>query len=285
MEKKFFYAQVPPLRCGKDLDNRWKYEIPAYRVAPHVWNVGGQDDVCAYLLDSGEGLILIDTGYEQTLYMLIDRMWRIGFDPKNIKMILLSHWHGDHVNGCRFLKEMSGAEVWLSAVDEEQHQLHKDDTHPQRIVPYTVDHLYDDSKPIELGRFQIHTRLCPGHTPGATSFRFDDTDEETGQTYHCAMHGGLGVFPMMAPETLAKNGQSEEQAHRFVRDCLEMAQWDVDIMLASHLNQGNVLHNIPKDTNDYPVFVAGYAWGDILRNRARAVMDLYPDTYPPRENE
>ena len=61
MEKKFFYAQVPPLRCGKDLDNRWKYEIPAYRVAPHVWNVGGQDDVCAYLLDSGEGLILIDT--------------------------------------------------------------------------------------------------------------------------------------------------------------------------------------------------------------------------------
>ena len=34
MEKKFFYAQVPPLRCGKDLDNRWKYEIPAYRVAP-----------------------------------------------------------------------------------------------------------------------------------------------------------------------------------------------------------------------------------------------------------
>ena len=279
-EKKFFYAAVPPLRCGKDLDHRWLYEVPAYRVAPHVWNVGGQDDVAAYLLDSGEGLILIDTGYEQTLYMLIDRIWRTGHDPRDIKMILLSHWHGDHVNGCRMLKEMSGAEVWISEIDEQQHQLHKDDTKPMPTIPYDVEHFYDDSKPIKLGRFEIHTKLCPGHTPGATSFWFDDTDEETGKTYRCAMHGGLGVMPHMKPEMLKANGQSEEQAYRFVADCLEMAEWKVDVCMPSHLNQGNIMPNIPEDTNDYSVFLADYAWRDILMDRAKAVMAFYPEKYP-----
>jgi len=55
--------------------------MPVYRAAPHVWQVGGQDDVCAYLLDcGGEGLILIDTGYRASLYLLIDRIWRAGFE-------------------------------------------------------------------------------------------------------------------------------------------------------------------------------------------------------------
>ena len=62
MEKKLFYALVDHPRCGDDLEHPWKYAVPAYRAAPHVWQVGGQDDVCAYLLDCGEELMLIDTG-------------------------------------------------------------------------------------------------------------------------------------------------------------------------------------------------------------------------------
>ncbi len=277
MDKKFYYAQVPPMRYGFDLEHPWKYVIPVYRTAPHVWQVGGQDDVCAYLLDSGEGLILIDTGYRSSLYLLIDQIWRAGFDPRDIKIILLSHWHWDHVNGCRFLQEMSGAEVWLSEIDEEQHQLHKHDTDILPMVDFDVNHFYDDSKTIDLGRFSIKTRLCPGHTPGATSFFFDDKDDN-GNVFRCAMHGGIGV-PMMKPEELAKQGLPEELAHQFVRDCLEMADWKVDITLSSHLNQGNVIPNIPEDRNDYSVFQADYLWGDVLRDRAAVVMSYYPEIY------
>ena len=70
-------------------------------MGPHVYSVGGNDDVCAYLLDSGQGHILIDTGMEQSVYLLVDSIHRMGFDPRDIKMILLSHYHGDHVNGAR----------------------------------------------------------------------------------------------------------------------------------------------------------------------------------------
>ena len=279
MEKKLFYAPVEHPRCGDDLEHPWKYAVPAYKAAPHVWQVGGQDDVCAYLLDSGEGLILIDTGYRASFYLLIDRIWRAGYDPKQIKKILLSHWHWDHVNGARYLQELTGAEVWISSIDEEQHQLWKDRTDPLPMVDYKVDHFYDDSTTIDLGRFSIHTRLTPGHTPGATSFWFDDTDETTGETFRCAMHGGIGVG-LMAKSYLEENDLSLELPHIFIKDCLELADsWKVDICLPSHLNQGNVKPNIPEDKTDYRVWIDGELWGDVLRDRAEAVKKMYPEVY------
>ena len=279
MEKKLFYAPVEHPRCGDDLEHPWKYAVPAYKAAPHVWQVGGQDDVCAYLLDSGEGLILIDTGYRASFYLLIDRIWRAGYDPKQIKKILLSHWHWDHVNGARYLQELTGAEVWISKADEEQHQLWKDRTDPLPMVDYRADHFYDDSTTIDLGRFSIHTRLTPGHTPGATSFWFDDTDETTGETFRCAMHGGIGVG-LMAKSYLEESGLSLELPHIFIKDCLEMADsWKVDICLPSHLNQGNVKPNIPEDKTDYRVWIDGELWGDVLRDRAEAVKKMYPEVY------
>lgn len=279
MEKKLFYAPVEHPRCGDDLEHPWKYAVPAYKAAPHVWQVGGQDDVCAYLLDSGEGLILIDTGYRASFYLLIDRIWRAGYDPKQIKKILLSHWHWDHVNGARYLQELTGAEVWISSIDEEQHQLWKDRTDPLPMVDYKVDHFYDDSTTIDLGRFSIHTRLTPGHTPGATSFWFDDTDETTGEIFRCAMHGGIGVG-LMAKSYLEENDLSLELPHIFIKDCLELADsWKVDICLPSHLNQGNVKPNIPEDKTDYRVWIDGELWGDVLRDRAEAVKKMYPEVY------
>lgn len=278
MEKRIYYASVPEMRCGFDLKHPWKYSVPVYRVAPHVWQVGGQDDVCAYLLDSGQGLILIDTGYQASLYLMIDRIWKSGHNPRDIRNILLSHWHWDHVNGCAGVAEMSNAEIWLSEEDEKQHQLHKDETEPLMMTEYSITNIYDYDKPIELGRFSVRVRKTPGHTPGAVSFFFEDRDDETGEKYVCAMHGGLGLNTMR-PEVLKKDGFSEEMVHQFVRDCEEISKWKVDIMLPSHLNQGNVLDNIPENKNDYSVWIADYAWKDILLNRADAVKNMYPDVY------
>ena len=84
---------------------------------------------------------------------------------------------------------------------------------------------------------------------------------------------------MMREDQLKKDGYPVELAHRFVMDCYELAKLPVDIALSSHLNQANILPNIPKDPNDYSVFVADYAWADVLINRADAVKALYPDVY------
>ena len=189
----------------------------------------------------------------------------------------MSHYHGDHVNGARLLGEMSGAEIWLSREDEVMHQLHAEDTVPFRTLPYTVDHFYGDMM-ICQGRFNIKTRLTPGHTPGASSFFFTDTDERTGMQYHLAMHGGLGVN-QMKPENLKKNGLTEAHAHGFIRDCEEMAKMRIDITLPSHMNQINLWPNISADRMDYSNYIASECWRDLMKSRADAVKAFYPDVY------
>lgn len=306
MEKKFFYAPTTGRLDNKSMPVHWEHAIPAYRNAPHVWNVGGQDNVAVFLIDTGDGLILIDTGLNNaTFYLVVDRIWSSGHDPRDIKKICLTHWHGDHTCNARLLKEMSGAEIWLSREDEVEHKKHENmvglmtevdgkktmkwvsaDSEEAKKAgktpdgyPYEVTNFYDDNKPIVLGNMTIRTRLCPGHTPGVTSFFFEDTDDETGKTYRLALHGGLGVNPMMRPDQLKADGYPEEMAHRFIRDCYELAKMPVDIALSSHLNQANILPNIPKDPNDYTVFISDYAWADVLINRADAVKEFYPEVY------
>lgn len=286
MEKKFYYAPVKPDRAlnAEELNRPWAHYVAPFRIAPHVWSIGCNDDVSVHLIDTGAGLILIDTGLEQYMHYMIDAIWRLGFKPDDIKRILLSHWHFDHTCGVRLLQEMTGARVYISKEDEAEHQRHKDDTVPLRMLPYTVDAFYDENQPITLGSISITVRPAPGHTPGTAAFFFDDTDETTGKTYHVAMHGGLGVGTMN-PAQLAKDGLPESLAHTFVRDCARYAELPVDIVLSGHLNHGNVEPNIPEDRNDYTPFVAPYLWKDLLEDRAAAVRAFYPEVYAPGKNQ
>lgn len=283
MEKIFGYKSPKPRFADKGT-YLWEHTIPALRMAPHVWNVGGNDNVGVFLLDTGDGLILIDSGYEVGVYLVIDRIYSLGFRPQDVKKILCTHYHGDHTQGARILQELAGGaekcEIWLSKEDEVNHQRTKDDTVPFLVQPYTVTNFYDDHTPIVMGRFTIKTKLTPGHTTGCTSMFFDDTDEATGKTYHVAIHGGMGT-PMMKPghPMMIAENNTPEMAYQFVEDCMELAKLPVDINLASHLNQANYDEHLPEDPNDYLWWVNDYCWHDMCVNRAEDVMTFYPEKY------
>ncbi|WP_297209206.1 MBL fold metallo-hydrolase [uncultured Flavonifractor sp.] len=270
------FSRVPPSGAIHDLEHIWNYALPPYRMAPHVYGVGGNNDVSVYLLDSGEGLILLDTGMRELLYLIVDSIHRLGFDPRDIRAILLSHGHGDHCNGAMPLHALSGAEIWLSAVDERFYQQHP--IAELGVVPFPVHHHYTDGGCFSLGRFQIRTRFTPGHTPGTTSFFFTDTDETTGRTYRLAMHGGVGI-DTMRPAALAALDLPQSLAHTFVRTCRELAREPVDICLPSHLNQINLAANLPEDPMDFTPFVDPEVWPALMADRAEAVMALYPSVY------
>lgn len=187
-----------------------------------TWAV--QDNVAVFLVDTGDGLILIDTGLNaETCYLVIDRIWQSRPQalrhqkdfPDTLARRPQLQCPG-HPGTHRRQNLRSGS----PGEDEAEHQKHEGKVGDMRMVdgrmqmnwvdadspegkasgkkpdyPYVATHFYDDDTPIVMGNMTIRTRLCPGHTPGVTSFFFEDTDEETGKTYKVALHGGPGCQP------------------------------------------------------------------------------------------
>ena len=85
----------------------WTMALKPFQVAPQTWYVAGQSWVGCYLIDTGDGLLLIDTAIPESVYLQVDSIYRIGYKPENIKKILISHAHFDHCGGAAAMRELT----------------------------------------------------------------------------------------------------------------------------------------------------------------------------------
>ena len=92
------------------------YYIKPFKIIGDVFYVGDAK-VCSHLIDSGDGLILIDTGYIHTAHMFINAIWQAGFNPKYVKFILHTHGHYDHYGATVALQKLYGCRTYLSRAD------------------------------------------------------------------------------------------------------------------------------------------------------------------------
>ena len=84
-----------------------------FRIAGNFYYVGA-NDVSAFLITGPEGHVVIDAGYPTTAPMIMASIAKLGFDIKDVKVLLNSEPHPDHAGGLRVLQQASGAELWLS---------------------------------------------------------------------------------------------------------------------------------------------------------------------------
>lgn len=205
----------------------------------------GDDDVCAYLLDTGDGLILIDTNWPTAQALLIHSIWSLGFDPRNVKMILHSHGHFDHFGCTNFIKAISGAKTYLGWKDakmfREQPELALcDDSEPYASAQlFTPDHELHDGDVVRLGNVEIACVETPGHTEGTMSYFFNLTED--GKSYRVGLFGGVGRNTMRKSfyEQYNVSGYREMFAGSIAR----MRQETVDIALGTHTVQASFLKN------------------------------------------
>lgn len=73
----------------------------------------------AKTVDMGDGLIMFDSGYQHSLYLVIDGMYRLGLNPHDLKYIFHTHGHIDHIGGTRALVELTGAKTVLGRADRQ----------------------------------------------------------------------------------------------------------------------------------------------------------------------
>jgi metallo-beta-lactamase class B len=171
--------QGPPDR------SQWHAE-PA-KVFDNLYFVG-QTEYSAWAVTTSDGIILIDTIFDYSVEdEVVGGLKKLGLDPAKIKYAIVSHGHGDHSGGAKYLQDHFGTRVILSAADWDLLD-RSSGTRPKRDMVAT------DGQKLTLGDTTLTLYVTPGHTLGTLSTLVPVRD---GGTTHLAAEWGGTAFNWM----------------------------------------------------------------------------------------
>jgi metallo-beta-lactamase class B len=151
----------------------WNQSVEPFRIAGNLYYVGASD-ITSYLITTPKGHIVLDGGFVETAPMILANIRKLGFDPKDVRILLSSHAHYDHAGGLAELKRATGATFYASRRDLPQLARGGTDD-PQfgnrfPFPPIMADRIVDDGTRVSLGGVTLVAHITPGHTPGCTTW-------------------------------------------------------------------------------------------------------------------
>ena len=223
--------------------NQEKRYVKPFQMFGNLYYVG-ETWVCVHLVDTGKGLLLFDAGNFGAGAMLINAIWELGFNPANIKWVLLSHGHLDHIGNAEFLRNMFGCKLYLGEPDAEMFI-----KNPALSFVYDSPNIADglfipdavtrEGDVLKFGNTKIEFFLVPGHTAGAIACFFDVTDGK--ETKRAGYYGGFG-FNTLAEDYLREIGDVNYKMRQVYLSSLEKVMDEhVDIFLGNHANNNNII--------------------------------------------
>ena len=221
--------------------------VKPFKIFGNLYFVG-TEPASTHLIDTGEGLILIDTGYQHSLYLVINNIWELGFSPYDIKYLLHTHGHIDHMGATRALAELTGAKTFIGEPDRDYVNGKLPLTYAEELnmtfkETFEADVLINDGDVIKLGNTEFDCVATPGHTPGAMSYFFNVTDGE--ETFRAGLHGGMGINTLSA-EYLNKYHLPFSLRDDFRNSMLRLNEQKVDIFLGNHMQHNHTLEKREK---------------------------------------
>jgi len=218
----------------------WTLGSPAFRIAPGLFYVGN-DNVSCHLLHTAEALVLIDTAFAQTAYLLTESMRELGFRPADLDLILHTHGPVDHAGATRRMQELSGAQTAMGEADVETVEQGTPMTCAEYFYgmdgfeTFTVGRVLGHGDVIDCGDTEIVCHHTPGHTPGVITFTFGI--EVDGRAVTAGLFGGPGVWTLRKEhcEHQGYPGNREDMA----RSLEYVGGLDVELWLGAHPSQND----------------------------------------------
>ena len=246
------------------MDRKFTYVKPC-RIIGNLYFVGGYE-ASTHILDTGEGLILIDPGYFETLPLVLQNIEATGLNVKDIKYILISHAHYDHMDATQALAELTGAKTFIGKKDL---PLLRGDIFHYPLRPFEPDILLEDGNTVALGNTRIRCMETPGHTDGTMSFFFDIT--ENGKTYRAGMFGGAGTNTLVR-SFLEENKLPFENRQKFIDSVHKLLKEKVDVFIGNHVanNQTDKKIEMLETAKINPFIVEG-EWEAFLQERLQRI--------------
>lgn len=179
------------IEMGKPYHGEYAEIVEPFTVVANIHSIGARD-IGVYLITTGEGHILMDSGTPEMHEGLKSNIERLGFKISDIEIILSTHAHFDHVQGHESMRALTGAQVMAVGLDSEALRLGKDLSplgfegwEPVKEVT-TLKH----GDTIELGGVVLTAHQIPGHTQGCTVWTMTANDE--GREINLAFFGCRG---------------------------------------------------------------------------------------------
>jgi metallo-beta-lactamase class B len=211
-------AAAAPQRQGPPPVATWHAE--PVKVFDNLYFVG-MTEYSSWALTTSQGIILIDAIYDYSVEdEVAGGLKTLGLNPADVKYVLVSHAHGDHYGGAKYMHDHFGSRVLLSKEDWDVLDRSRDPNKPARDIEMK------DGDKLTLGDTTITMYLTPGHTPGTISTIFQVKDHGTPHTV--ATWGGTSFNRGFKPENFTTYFTSAE---RF-RDIATKA--GADVLLSNH---------------------------------------------------
>lgn len=176
----------------------WTRPFPPFRIAGNLYYVGSAD-LASYLIVTPQGLILINSSLESSVPLIEKSVEQLGFHFSDVKILLISHAHGDHCAGSAQVIKLTGAKYFVMDADvpvvesggrkDFQYGAEPDQHYP----PAHVDRVLHDGDTVRLGGAVLTAHLTAGHTKGTTTWTMDETED--GRVLHVVIVGSPNVNP------------------------------------------------------------------------------------------
>lgn len=204
-------------------------QVAPFRIAGNLHYVGTAG-IAAYLVTDPAGHILIDGALERSPAQIAANIRTLGFRVEDVRYLLSTHAHWDHVGGLAELKRLSGARLLASAGDKEAldtgRTSYRDDVGTFPAIG--VDRVIADGEAIVLGGTRIVVHATPGHTRGGTSYAL--TVNEDGRDLGVLIACSLTV----ANQRLADDPLYPDAARDFAASFARLTSLQADIFLGGH---------------------------------------------------